>query len=77
MFVSLDIYGAYIFWSIVCAIGLILLGLMAPETKGIPMERMEELFAGRWWMGWKAKVDLTELPCGDAEKPGTTVVEKV
>jgi hypothetical protein len=24
------------------------------------MERMEELFAGSWWMGWKAKVDLTQ-----------------
>lgn len=77
MFVSLDIYGAYIFWALVCAIGFVVLGLMAPETKGIPMERMEELFAGRWWMGWHAKVDLTETSRGDTEKPGATEIERV
>ncbi|KAJ0153630.1 Quinate permease [Colletotrichum tanaceti] len=58
MFVSLDIWGAYVFWACICAGGLVLLGLWAPETKGVPMERMEELFSGRWWMGWRASVDL-------------------
>ncbi|KAH8653209.1 general substrate transporter [Tricladium varicosporioides] len=58
MFVSLNIWGAYVFWAMICAIGLVVLGLWAPETKGVPMERMEELFSGHWWMGWKAKVDL-------------------
>ncbi|KAJ0109142.1 hypothetical protein N8I77_001828 [Diaporthe amygdali] len=58
MFVSLHIWGAYVFWACICAIGLVVLGLWAPETKGVPLERMEELFAGHWWMGWKAKVDL-------------------
>ncbi|OBT88566.1 hypothetical protein VE02_03952 [Pseudogymnoascus sp. 03VT05] len=61
MFVSLDVWGAYIFWAIVCAVGFVLLGIWAPETKGIPMERMEELFDGPWWMGWRAKVDLSEV----------------
>lgn len=59
MFASLDVWGAYVFWAIVCAAGLVVLWLWAPETKGVPMERMEELFAGRWYMGWKAKVDLS------------------
>ncbi|KAH8586680.1 general substrate transporter [Bisporella sp. PMI_857] len=83
MFVSLDIWGAYIFWAMVCAGGFVLLGLWAPETKGIPMEKMGELFAGRWWMGWKATVDMTEYS-GDAglkddpEKDTTTnEVERV
>ncbi|KAJ0317723.1 hypothetical protein Brms1b_004728 [Colletotrichum noveboracense] len=58
MFVSLDVWGAYVFWACVCAVGLVVLGLWAPETKGIPMERMEELFSGPWWMGWRASVDL-------------------
>lgn len=57
MFVSLDIWGAYVFWACVCAIGLVVLGLWAPETKGIPMERMAELFSGPWYMGWRAKID--------------------
>ncbi|KXJ88179.1 general substrate transporter [Microdochium bolleyi] len=59
MFASLNVWGAYVFWSFVCAIGLVVLWLWAPETKGVPMERMEELFAGKWYMGWKAKVDLS------------------
>jgi hypothetical protein len=58
MFYSLNIWGAYVFWAAICAIGLLLLGLWAPETKGVPMERMDELFSGRWWTLWGAKVDL-------------------
>lgn len=65
MFVSLNVWGAYVFWACVCAVGLVLLGLWAPETKGVPMERMEELFAGPWYRGWKAKIDL------DASEPET------
>lgn len=60
MFVSMHIWGAYLFWALICATGIVLLGLWAPETKGVPMEKMEELFAGNWWMGWKATVDLSE-----------------
>jgi hypothetical protein len=56
MFVSLDIWGAYVFWAVVCFVGFVILGLWAPETMGVPMERMDELFAGRWWMGWNAKI---------------------
>jgi hypothetical protein len=57
MFVATDVWGAYVFWASICALGLVVLGLWAPETKGVPMERMDELFAGRWWMGWKAKME--------------------
>lgn len=58
MFDSLDIWGAYVFWASICAVGLVVLGLWAPETKGVPLEKMGQLFAGPWYMGWKAKVDL-------------------
>ncbi|KEF58891.1 uncharacterized protein A1O9_03734 [Exophiala aquamarina CBS 119918] len=69
MFVSLHIYGAYIFWALVCAFGFVILGLWAPETKGIPMEQMEELFSGRWWMGWGARQRLDKkYPTGHDEK---------
>lgn len=56
MFESLDVWGAYVFWACICAIGLGLLGVMAPETKGVPMERMHELFEHPWYMLWKAKL---------------------
>lgn len=68
MFVSFDIWGAYVFWAMVCALGFVLLGIWAPETKGVPMEMMEELFAGKWWMGWNAKVDLRRFERGDGEE---------
>ena len=61
LFVSLHTYGAYVFWAMICFQGIVVLGLWAPETKGIPMERMGELFEGPWYLGWKAKVDLTNL----------------
>lgn len=60
MFVSLDVWGAYVFWALICGIGIVVLGLWAPETKGVPLERMGELFSGHWWMGWKAKLGPAE-----------------
>lgn len=56
MFVSLDIWGAYVFWAIICFLGIVILGLWAPETKGVPMERMGELFEGPWLWGWRARL---------------------
>lgn len=55
MFVGLDNWGVYVFFAMICFIGLIILGIWAPETKGVPMEHMESLFAGPWWKGWRAK----------------------
>ncbi|RYP12218.1 hypothetical protein DL767_011423 [Monosporascus sp. MG133] len=40
---------AYLFWALVCALGMLVLGLWCPETKDVPMERTEELFGGPWW----------------------------
>jgi Sugar (and other) transporter len=54
MFVSLDVWGAYVFWACICVLGIVILGLWAPETKAVPMERMEELFDGPWYRGWRA-----------------------
>ncbi|KAL7793208.1 general substrate transporter [Trichoderma ceciliae] len=56
MFDKLDIWGAYVFWACICFTGLVILGLWAPETKGVPIERMGELFSGPWYMGWKARL---------------------
>jgi hypothetical protein len=55
MFVSLDIWGAYLFWSLICFSGLIILGILMPETKGVPIERMGDLFDGPWYLRWNAK----------------------
>ncbi|CAG9939799.1 unnamed protein product [Clonostachys rosea f. rosea IK726] len=62
MFVGLGVSGAYIFWTCVCAVGILLLGVWAPETKGVPMERMDELFSGPWYMGWRAKISPSADP---------------
>ncbi|KAL7821945.1 general substrate transporter [Trichoderma gracile] len=84
MFEGLHVWGAYVFWACVCFVGLVVLGLWAPETKGVPMERMAELFAGPWYMGWRAKlgalgqhdddddVDGDSLHRSPSEDPGTS-----
>jgi MFS family permease len=60
MFVGLHVWGAFVFWAGVCVVGLVVLGVWAPETKGVALERMDELFRGRWYMGWKARVGPDE-----------------
>jgi len=75
MFVSLNIWGAYVFWAVVCAVGLVVLGLWAPETKSVPMERMEELFSGPWWKLWRAKVDLTTAAHADKHLKKSSFME--
>ena len=62
MLVTLHIWGAFMFWAIVRAVGLVLLGLMAPETRRVPIEDMVELFAGSWYHTWKAKHSGTLPP---------------
>ncbi|KAK5702751.1 hypothetical protein LTR97_003697 [Elasticomyces elasticus] len=66
MFVSLNVWGAYIFWALICAIGFAYLAVAAPETKGIPMERMGELFEGPWYACWKARLS-SEAPTASTE----------
>jgi hypothetical protein len=46
MFVGLHSWGAFVFWAGVCVVGLVVLGVWAPETKGVALERMDELFRG-------------------------------
>ena len=55
MFASLDVWGAYVFWASICTLGIIILGIWMPETSGVPMERMGDLFDGPWYLRWRAK----------------------
>ncbi|KAK8115509.1 hypothetical protein PG984_012011 [Apiospora sp. TS-2023a] len=57
MFVSLNVWGAYVFWALICFFGLVILWLWAPETKGVPMEYMGDLFDGPWYRSGHAKYD--------------------
>ena len=75
MFVSLNVWGAYIFWALICGSGFIILGLWAPETKGVPMERMGELFQGHWWMGFRAKLGPRRIE-DESAKEGSVHDEK-
>ncbi|KAJ5221860.1 uncharacterized protein N7469_010747 [Penicillium citrinum] len=60
MFANLDVWGAYLFWALICTIGLVVLGIWMPETKGVPIERMDELFEGPWYLRWNAKVHYSD-----------------
>ncbi|OOQ87708.1 putative MFS quinate transporter [Penicillium brasilianum] len=55
MFTSLHVWGAYLFWAIICTLGLIILGIWMPETAQVPIERMDELFEGPWYLRWRAR----------------------
>ena len=55
MFVSLHVWGAYLFWAIICFCGFVVLGVWMPETSGVPIERMGDLFESPWYLRWCAK----------------------
>ncbi|PWY90002.1 general substrate transporter [Aspergillus heteromorphus CBS 117.55] len=55
MFTSLDVWGAYVFWACICFLGIIILGIWMPETSGVPIERMGDLFDCPWYLRWRAK----------------------
>ncbi|KAL5116707.1 hypothetical protein ACEQ8H_005456 [Pleosporales sp. CAS-2024a] len=61
MLAALDKWGAYVFWACICAIGIVVLGLWAPETKGVPLECMSQLFKCPWYKCWRLKVDLAHV----------------
>ncbi|KAJ5126751.1 hypothetical protein N7448_007530 [Penicillium atrosanguineum] len=60
MLTNLHVWGAYLFWAIICTLGIIILGIWMPETKGVPIERMDDLFSGPWYLRWRAKVSTAD-----------------
>ena len=64
MFVAFNTWGVYLFFALVCTIGIVVLGVWAPETKGVGMERMEKLFERKWYLGWKVDTADAEAPEG-------------
>ncbi|KAJ5091309.1 hypothetical protein NUU61_006179 [Penicillium alfredii] len=62
MFISLDVWGAYLFWAIICFLGIVILGIWMPETKGVPIERMGDLFDTPWYLRWRAGPRESEAP---------------
>lgn len=74
MFASLNVWGAYLFWAIICALGLIILGIWMPETAQVPIERMDELFAGPWYLRWRARPEYFD---DSSELTGTTVTSTI
>jgi hypothetical protein len=67
MLAALNKWGAYVFWSMICAVGIVVLGLWAPETKGVPLESMGQLFEKPWYMCWRSKAGPLDLYRSDYE----------
>lgn len=42
-------WGAFIFFGVWCALSLVYVWLMVPETSGLSVEDMEEVFKGSWF----------------------------
>lgn len=71
MLAALNKWGAYTFWASICAIGIVVLGLWAPETKGVDLERMHELFEQPWYKCGRAKLlprDALHNPYNEKEE---------
>ena len=77
MMLSLHVWGGFLFFACICAIGLVLLFFMAPETNRVPMEEMDALFAGPWYCGWKARVESTQHHIEGEKHNEITHVDKV
>ncbi|KAF2035435.1 putative MFS quinate transporter [Setomelanomma holmii] len=70
MLAALNKWGAYLVWAIICAVGIVVLGLWAPETKGVPLECMSKLFDPPWYKCWRSKVDTADVYQSTFEEKG-------
>lgn len=57
-----DNWGAFIFFAAWCFIALVYVYLMVPETAGLSVEEIEEVFKGPWFNAYKR-----------SKRPGTFV----
>ena len=46
---SMDKWGAFIFFAGWCFVSLVYVYLAVPETAGLPLEHLDELFEGPFW----------------------------
>ena len=76
MFVSLHVWGAYLFWGIICFCGFVVLGVWMPETKGVPIERMGDLFDSPWYLRWCAKPRPVSSEASTGDEGGVVFGEK-
>lgn len=54
-----DNWGAFLFFAGFCVLGLLYVFFMVPDTAGVSVEQLDELFNGPWFGAYKYKrVDL-------------------
>lgn len=59
LLVTLNVWGGFLFFGSMCVVGLIVLTLMAPETRAVPLECIDQLFEEKWYkMGWARSHEL-------------------
>ncbi|KAL3476506.1 general substrate transporter [Aspergillus californicus] len=46
-------WGAFLFFAGWCFVALVYSFCVVPETAGVPLEKLDELFEGPWWNQWK------------------------
>ncbi|KAI1360228.1 putative sugar transporter [Xylaria arbuscula] len=55
-------WGAFIFFAAWCFLALIYTFCVVPETAGVPLEKLDELFEGPWWNTWKRSKTAASFP---------------
>lgn len=66
-------WGAFIFFAGWCFISLIYVYLMIPETAGLSVEEMDEIFRGSWFNAaqrTKQRSSVTHIEGEDADMKG-------
>jgi hypothetical protein len=60
-------WGAFIFFAGWCFIALCYVFLMVPETSGLSVEEIDEIFKGPWLTAYKRGLGTSVLPAGHVE----------
>ncbi|KAL4885821.1 general substrate transporter [Aspergillus karnatakaensis] len=55
---STNNWGAFLFFAGWCFLALIYVFVSVPETAGVPLEKLDELFEGSWWGVWRRSKEL-------------------
>lgn len=56
-----DNWGAFIFFAAWCFIAIVYVFLVVPETAGLSVEEIEEVFTGPWFNAYKRSKSTTQF----------------
>ncbi|KAL4871461.1 hypothetical protein BDV12DRAFT_194520 [Aspergillus spectabilis] len=75
---STNNWGAFLFFAGWCFLALVYVFVSVPETAGVPLEKLDELFEGPWWNQWRrsksARMEVLDGERGEEDGTDESVV---